>query len=99
MRAMLSFTAWGGSFMPSAARPAGADIASARPTAVVKAEVANSRRFILILSVARLKETDSRRFDADRGRLRASIKNSQLTPCLIRVYLIGHETPDPFTLT
>src|SRR5262249_60190945 len=55
MRAMLSFTACDGSFMPSAARPAGADIANSRPIAVVRAEVANNRRYILALSVARLR--------------------------------------------
>src|SRR6516225_7173226 len=49
MRAMLSFTICGELAMPWA-RTVGACMASARPTAVVKAEAASNGRFMIITS-------------------------------------------------
>src|SRR5215469_16839034 len=56
MRAILSFTICGGLAMPWA-RTVGACMASARPTAVVKAEAASNGRFMITSPLAFVRST------------------------------------------
>src|SRR5260370_38615738 len=90
---MLSLTICGGLATPWA-RTVGACMASARPTAVVKAEAASNWYFMITSPLASRCEIDKGRFDRCRRKVTGAAENSWLPFERLRVYLSGKQKAD-----